>query len=414
MLQAGKALSTILWYCLRIPQPDVAFYRYPSALIKFPFDMSGFSLTVAGMMLEAIPLFRNLNRTELQALRLITQERKFTAGQDIFLEGDPGNGVYFVKTGLVEISAGKVERRVFSRLGPGEIFGEMAVIEHRPRSATASAAEDAEVYFLPRGEMLTFIERSPGLAFALLQQISQRLRDFNQLHVRELIQAESLAVIGRFAQGIVHDLKNPLNIIGISAEMFGRPGISPENRATSQNLIRKQVERINDMVSDILLFTDSQRPARTRETIQPGDYGAYILNLIGELRSEAELQSARIEMEQVPPAVLVRFDPRRLNRVLYNLVGNATDVMPDGGKIFLRFKLAGREVITEIEDTGPGLPPELGGRIFQPFATHGKTRGTGLGLSICKRIVEDHGGSISVRSEPGRGAIFAFTLPVAG
>jgi signal transduction histidine kinase len=206
-----------------------------------------------------------------------------------------------------------------------------------------------------------------------------------------------------------------LNIIGLSAEMFSRPGVSPENRATTQNLIRKQVERINDMVSDILLFTDSQQPARQWETtIQPGDYGAFILNLIGELRSEAELQSARIEMEQVPPAVLVRFDPRRLSRVLYNLVGNATDVMSDGGKIFLRFKLTPREVITEIEDTGPGLPPEMGGRIFQPFATHGKTRGTGLGLSICKRIVEDHGGTISVRSERGRGAIFAFTLPLAG
>jgi len=385
----------------------------PPILLKFPFDMSALSLTVARMTLEAIPLFRNLNRTELQALRLITQERKFAAGQDIFLEGEPGNGVYFVKAGLVEISAGKVDRRVFSRLGPGEIFGEMAVIEHRPRSATASAAEAAEVYFLPRGELLPFIEHSPGLALALLQQISHRLRDFNELHVRELIQAESLAVIGRFAQGIVHDLKNPLNIIGLSAELFGRPGVSPENRATTQILIRKQVERISDMVSDILLFTDSQQPAHEREIIPPGDYRAFILNLIGDLRSEAELQSSRVEMEQAPPAVLVRFDPRRLSRVLYNLVGNATEVMPEGGKIFLRFKLASHEVVTEVEDTGPGLPPEMAGRIFQPFATHGKTRGTGLGLSICKRIVEDHGGTISVRSEPGRGALFAFTLPVA-
>ena len=377
--------------------------------------MSGFSLTVAQMMLEAIPLFRNLNRTELQALRLIAQERKFAAGQDIFLEGDPGNGVYFVKAGLVEISAGQPERHVFSRLGPGEIFGEMAVIEHRPRSATASAAVEAEVYFLPRGEMLPFIERSPGLAFALLQQISHRLRDFNQLHVRELVQAESLAVIGRFAQGIVHDLKNPLNIIGLSAELFGRPGVSPENRATTQVLIRKQVDRINDMVSDILLFTDSQQPKlRNATTIKPGDYRTFILELIGELRAEAELQSAHIEMEQAPPAVLVAFDPRRLSRVLYNLVGNATDVMPNGGKIYLRFRATPREGITEIEDTGPGFPPELAGRIFQPFATHGKTRGTGLGLSICKKIVEDHGGNISVRNEPGHGAIFVFTLPLAG
>ena len=172
------------------------------------------------MTLETIPLFRLLNRHELQALRFIAQERQFAAGQEIFQEGAPGDGVYFVKSGLVEISAGQGGRRVFSRLGPGEIFGEMAVIEHRPRSATAAAVEATEVFFLPRGEMLTFIERSPGLAFALLQQISHRLREFNQLHVQELVQAESLAVIGRFAQAIVHDLKNPLSIISLSSEML--------------------------------------------------------------------------------------------------------------------------------------------------------------------------------------------------
>jgi signal transduction histidine kinase len=360
--------------------------------------------------LEAIPLFRNLNRAELQSLRLIVQEKKFTPGQEIFQEGAPGDGVYFVKDGLVEISAGKGERHVFSRLGPGEIFGEMAIIEHRPRSATASAAQSTEVYFLPRGEMLSFIERSPGLAFALLQQISHRLREFNQLHLRELIQAESLAVIGRFAQGIVHDLKNPLSIISLSSEMFDMSGISPEIRAKAQLRIRKQVERISDMVSDILIFTQG---TKKNAELKPGDYREFVLELVGELRAEAELKSSQIEMENVPPAVPVLFDPRRLGRVFFNLVGNATDIMLNGGKIFLRFQLDKNEIVTEIEDTGTGISPEMADRLFQPFATHGKTKGTGLGLSICKKIVEDHGGKISVRGEPGRGAIFSFTLPLA-
>ncbi len=139
--------------------------------------------------LESIALFRSLNREELQALRFITQERRLAPSQEIFREGDPGDGVYFVKDGLVEISGlvGDGKRHVFSQLGDGEIFGEMAVIEHRPRSATATAVEDAEVYFIPRGEMLSLIERSPVLAFNLLQQISHRLREFNQFHLREVI-----------------------------------------------------------------------------------------------------------------------------------------------------------------------------------------------------------------------------------
>ena len=131
-----------------------------------------------------------------------------------------------------------------------------------------------------------------------------------------------------------------------------------------------------------------------------------------QAKAEAELKAAQVEMENVPPAVAVRFDPRRLSRVFFNLVGNATDIMLNGGKIFLRFKLAENEIITEIEDSGPGIPPELAGKLFQPFATHGKTKGTGLGLSICKKIIEDHGGTIEAHSAAGRGAIFRFTLPL--
>ena len=148
-------------------------------------------------------------------------------------------------------------------------------------------------------------------------------------------------------------------------------------------------------------------------TLNAGDYRAFVLALIGDLRAEAELKTTQIEMENTPPAARVRFEPRRLSRVFFNLVGNATDVMPNGGKIFLRFRFNENEIVTEIEDTGPGIAPEIAGALFQPFATHGKAHGTGLGLSICKKIVEDHGGKISVRSEAGRGAIFCFTLPLA-
>jgi len=118
-------------------------------------------------------------------------------------------------------------------------------------------------------------------------------------------------------------------------------------------------------------------------------------------------------MENMPPPLPVRFDPRRLRRVFFNLLHNATDVMLNGGAIFLRFGTEANELITELEDTGPGVAPEIAGKLFQPFSTYGKEHGTGLGLSICKKIVEDHGGRIGVRSEPGRGAIFAFTLPLA-
>ena len=357
--------------------------------------------------LESITLFRNLPPEELQALRAIAQEKQFAAGSQIFSEGAPGDGVYFVKDGQVEIS-GLVRPNVhgvFSQLGPGDIFGEMAVIEQLPRSATALAVKEAQVYFIPRNEMLSFIERSPTLAFCLLQQISHRLREFNQLHLRELVRAESLAIIGRFAQSIVHDLKNPLSVIGLSTEIFDMPNASPELRAQIGSRIRKQIVRIQELISDILVFNDTQA---VEAELKTSDYGAFILELVPELRTMAEAKGLHVEMPDRP-----RLDARRLGRVFYNLFGNASDFMPENGKIFLRFHAGENEIITEVEDTGPGIAPEIAGRLFNDFVTFGKIHGTGLGLSICKKIVEDHDGRIWVRNEPGHGAIFCFALPLA-
>jgi signal transduction histidine kinase len=359
--------------------------------------------------LESIPLFRHLNPDEIQTLRTIAQEHRFTAGQEIFGEGTPGDGVYFVKAGLVEIRSGTGERRVFSRLGPGEIFGEMAVIDQQPRSATAAAAQATEVFYLPRPEMLDFITHSPGLAFALLQQITQRLREFNQHHLREIVEAERLAVVGNFARSIIHDLKNPLCIIGLSVDVFSNASLTPESRALAQSRISRQVMRINNLVEDILAFTEGRRIA----SLKPGDLRAFVLELVNELRADVSAKAIELILENEPPAGLIPFDAHRLSRVFHNLVQNAADFLGDGGRIYLRFKPDHGALLVEIEDTGPGVSPAIVGKLFQPFATHGKQQGTGLGLSICKKIIEDHGGKISVRSEAGRGAVFAFTLPLA-
>lgn len=362
--------------------------------------------------LEAVNLFRDLKHDEQKVLHSITQARQFAAGREIFRQGDPGDGVYFVKSGQVEISGmvGANTRRVFSQLGPGEIFGEMAVVEHRPRSATAKALNDTELYFIPRDEMLKLIRRSPDLTFNLLKQVSHRLREFDQLHLREVIQAERLAVVGNFARAIVHDLKNPLTVIALSAEMFELPGVRPELLAQAQSRIRKQVERINDMISDILIFTQG---ASVKAKIKPADYRAFVHGLLADLRAEAELKNVRVELQNEPPAVRAQFDPKLLGRVFHNLVNNATNAMPNGGKIFLRFRCNDKEIITEIEDTGSGIAPEIVDKLFQDFATFGKEHGTGLGLSICKKIIEDHNGRIWACNEPDRGAIFCFALPLA-
>ena len=113
------------------------------------------------------------------------------------------------------------------------------------------------------------------------------------------------------------------------------------------------------------------------------------------------------------PQVNLLLDPQRLTHVFFNLVHNACDaMMPDGGKIYMRFRRDGNEFITEIEDTGKGIAPEIAPRMFEAFATYGKSNGTGLVLSICRKIINDHKGSIEAQTYPGRGAVFTFSLPL--
>lgn len=361
--------------------------------------------------LEASKTFRNLNPVEQEALRKIAVERSFSAGQQIFKEGDNGDGIYVVKEGAVEISVAmsQNDRRTFAKIGPGEIFGEMAVLELKPRSATATAAVETQVYFIPRDGLLLMLGGSPALSLELLRDISQRLREFNRRYIDETIQAERLSVIGRFARSIIHDLKNPLSIISMSAELIALQPAKPEARENAQLRIRKQVERIGDMIGDILDFTNG---TQARAFVGNTNYAHFAQTVLDEIRSDLEIRKVTVEA-QPAPSLYLPIDPKRVRRVFHNLMQNATDAMSGGGKIFVRYHVENNELITEIEDTGPGIAPEIADKLFEAFATFGKEHGTGLGLSICKKIIEDHRGRIWARNEPGRGAVFSFSLPTA-
>jgi signal transduction histidine kinase len=184
---------------------------------------------------------------------------------------------------------------------------------------------------------------------------------------------------------------------------------TPESRKLARERIGRQVDRISELVNEILEFTQGAQEAFVPA---PTDYGLYVQQLLAEVRPELEVKSTALQLENEPPSVKLPLNPKRLRRVFYNLIHNATEAMPGGGKITVRFQQTDREVITEIEDSGAGIAPEIAGRLFDAFATHGKAHGTGLGLSICKKIIEDHHGTISARNASGRGAIFSFSLPL--
>ncbi len=361
--------------------------------------------------IESSKLFHTLPEADLARVRAATRKLSFDADEQIFKAGDPGDGIYILESGAVHITAivAEGDRRVLSRLGPGDMFGEMAVLDNDPRSATATAEKPTSLFFIEREKLLHLLECTPKLSACLVREISRRLRDSNQHYIQEVLQSERLSLIGRFARSIVHDLKNPLNIIGISAEIAGMEKATPESRLVAKNRIRKQVERISNMVNELLEFSRGQQ---TSFVLATADYSTFVKQLVEELKPEVGMRSVTIEFENPPPSLNIQINPPRLSRVFQNLVHNAVDAMPEGGAIKMRFNVAQNEIVTEVEDSGSGIAPEMADKLFEAFATYGKAHGTGLGLSICKKIIEDHRGTISARCEPGRGAIFVFTLPV--
>lgn len=348
---------------------------------------------------------------ELRALGRTGHIRRFNDGEVIFSAGDAGDGFYLLETGRVKISAvvGNGQTLTLAMIGPGDFFGEMAVLDDAPRSATAMAEGVTEAYFLSRGDLLNLLERRPQFALNLIREFSLRMRALNQKYTDEIVQAERLAVVGRFAGTIVHDFKNPLTIIGLAAELACSDTTAPPLRHRAADRIARQVERMTNMLQELIEFT---KPSGHKPFLQPVNFATYMTPLADEIRQEIAERGVKLELANPPPTVEVLVNPQRLSRLFYNLLNNAVDEMSDGGKIFIRFAVANGEIRVEVEDTGKGIAPEIAQSLFQPFATHGKAHGTGLGLTICKKIVEDHGGKIWAMSAPNRGATFCFTVPI--
>lgn len=354
--------------------------------------------------------FPELLEAEARKMNLVPAEVCFPAGHVIFQEGEFGDGVYLIDEGVVEISGAMPESkcRILSTLGKGSFFGEMAVVDEQPRSATAKAKTAIRARFFSREEIWRLFAQSQPLLVALMREVTTRMRRSERRCMEDVFAAERRALVLGVAQLIIHALKNPVNTIGIGVDLAFSDEASSETRKEAALVMRKEVDRLVTMIGELLEFT---RGVEQSQPLVRTDFREFIEGAIAEIRPGAEARGVKFEWENEPPRETVALDGVRLRHMLNNLVNNAVEAMPGGGKIVLRFRVAEHDVLTEVEDTGRGIAPAIITRLFEPFVTHGKEHGTGLGLSICKRIVEDHGGEIRVRSEPGRGAVFSFTLP---
>ena len=223
----------------------------------------------------------------------------------------------------------------------------------------------------------------------------------------EVERAERLASVGRFAAGIAHEIRNPLASISGSIEMLKTtPGADADSRQLMDIAIR-EVDRLNRLITDLL---DYARP-RSEER-RPLDLGEQVVEIARAFALERR-EKIRVTSD-LQAGVVVEAATGQLRQVIWNLIRNAAEAMPEGGQIAIRLATEGPHAALEVRDDGPGIPEDRRERIFEPFYST-KAGGTGLGLATVARIVADHGGTIAVDSGPDKrpGAAFIVRLPLA-
>jgi two-component system sensor histidine kinase HydH len=234
-----------------------------------------------------------------------------------------------------------------------------------------------------------------------------RLREELRQKSAELRRRERLAALGEMAAGLAHEVRNPLGGIALYASMLeGQLADRPPSRMAASR-ISQSVRMLDQLVSEILDF--AQEHLLEMQTCR---LGAVLSAAEDGVRPWAAEHDVEVSIEPSAMEVVVRCDATRLQRAVLNLMMNGVQAVEKGGHVCVSAgaRSSGRDVEIEVNDDGPGIPPENMERIFNPFFTT-RAKGTGLGLAIVHRIVESHGGSIRVSNRPEGGAKFVIRLP---
>lgn len=241
-------------------------------------------------------------------------------------------------------------------------------------------------------------------------EMVEKLRQHRELEER-LREAERLSAVGKLASGIAHEIRNPLNFMNLSIDhILNRLGSGrPEGTAEALALMAKikaEIHRLNTMIENFL--TVGKPLTLNKSEI---DLSTLIQDVVGLAQQKAVEQGIAIEVADEAPVARLQADPMQVKTCLMNVVLNAIQAMPAGGRLRIIVAAGSGTVDITISDTGPGISEEDLNRIFNPYFTT-KKLGIGLGLAITKKVVEEHRGRITVRSRPNEGTDVVISLPV--
>ena len=255
-------------------------------------------------------------------------------------------------------------------------------------------------------ERLAEVNPAARRAQAVAAQLAEANRNLQEAEAA-VRRSERLAALGQLSAGLAHELRNPLGTIRASAEMLARQ-IPADNPVAAElvGYIQSEVDRMNALVTRFLEFARplELKPVRAELT-------EVIDRAIAQLERHSPPFDVAVYKNYAPDLPPFEFDPELMERVVYNLLLNAAQASPPGAAITVKTRLVEGNAEIAVIDRGEGIPPERQEMIFNPFVTT-KPDGVGLGLAIVSKIVDLHGGTITVESEPGKGSVFRVYLPV--
>ncbi len=301
--------------------------------------------------------------------------------------------------------------RLLLALGLAAVAGGSALVFFISHTFTRPLANlVAGVRALEKGDFTYALDAHGGDETAEVTGAFNRMRASLRKTQQELLEAERLATIGRMASSISHDLRHALAAIVANAEFLCESQLSPEQREELYQEVRVAVNQMTDLIDSLLEFS------RTRESMRPvyGNLRDAVEGAAQSIRSHPDFHGVDIAVSQEGKGT-GWFDVKKLERAFYNLFLNACEaVRRPGGRVRVELREDHGGIEIRVCDNGRGIPELVRDRLFEPFISYGKENGTGLGLTVVQKIVQDHGGEITVEKTSPAGTIFRVRLPLVG
>ena len=337
----------------------------------------------------------------------------YAPGEAIISEDSWGDNLFFICKGKVEINKvlhnPETPFAQLSVLEPGEFFGEMGILDDGPRSASVIALEEVELLIIPRDVFNNITYHHPLVMFNLMRTLSGRLRNTNERFVElmdQMLSKNRLMAIGMAASKIIHDIKTPLTVIVLTAQLL--ENIYPGSGEFTDSIV-KQTRLIDQLVREVLDFA---KGVETPPLIQKVDLDSFLQEIKEVYASALKGREITFEVEN-KVTDFVHFDEGKIRRVLINLIKNSSEAIPPKakGEIKVTCSISSGWLQISVADNGTGISAHIREDLFQPFISEGKSHGTGLGLAICKKLVQEHRGRLEFIPLEPHGSRFDIRIP---